>query len=147
VQVVRELSGAVSRSDICVTCTPSKQFFLKREDVAPGTFVAAVGADSPEKQELDPALLVSNKIVVDNLEQCATIGDLHQALKKGLVSRDAVHAELAEVVAGRKPGRTSPEEIILFDSTGIALEDVAAAVVVYEKAASGRRNRKLNFAE
>ncbi len=66
---------------------------------------AAVGADSEEKQELDPVLLASNKVVADILEQCATIGDLHHALEKGLLTRADVHAELGEVVAGTKPGR------------------------------------------
>lgn len=100
----------------------------------PGTFIAAVGADSEDKQELEPALLCSSKIVVDILEQSATIGELHHALEAGCVSRDDVHAELGEIVAGRKPGRTSDEEIIIFDSTGMALQDVAAAAIVYERA-------------
>ncbi len=146
VNAVRDLATAVGQSDICVTCTPSREYFLNREDVAPGTFIAAVGADSPEKQELDPTLLASNKIVVDLLGQCATIGELHHALEKGLVTTADVHAELAEVVAGAKPGRTSAEEIIIFDSTGTALQDAAAAVVVYEKAVSTGRGVTMNFA-
>ena len=147
VKAVRDLSNAVGQSDICVTCTPSRQFFLKREDVPPGTFIAAVGADSPEKQELDPALLARSTIVVDILEQCATIGELHYALEGGLVTREDVHAELHEVVTGLKRGRSSEEEIIIFDSTGTALQDAAAAVVVYEKAARARSGRTLNFSE
>ncbi len=147
VRAVRELPEAVRQSDICVTCTPSRSFFLKREDVAPGTFIAAVGADSPEKQELDPALVASSKIVVDILEQCATIGELHHALEKGLLTRADVHAELGEVVADHKPGRTSHEEVIIFDSTGTALQDAAAAAMVYEKAVRAGRGITLNFAE
>jgi ornithine cyclodeaminase/alanine dehydrogenase-like protein (mu-crystallin family) len=73
-------------------------------------------------------------VVVDVLDQCAEIGELHHALKANLIRREAVHAELAEIVAGRKPGRTSEGEIIVFDSTGTALQDVAAAAAVYEKA-------------
>jgi len=115
--------------------------------VPAGTFIAAVGADSPEKQELDPSLMVGNKMVVDNLEQCATLGDLHHALEQGLVTRTDVYAELAEIVAGRKRGRTSEKEIIIFDSTGTALQDVAAAAAVYEKAARAGRGIQLNFAE
>ena len=147
VKAVRDLATAVGQSDICVTCTPSRQFFLKREDVPPGTFIAAVGADSPEKQELDPALLARSTIVVDILEQCATIGELHHALESGLVTREDVHAELHEVVTGLKRGRASEEEIIIFDSTGTALQDAAAAVVVYEKAARAGRGVTMNFAE
>jgi alanine dehydrogenase len=129
-----DLAEAVSRSDVCVTCTPSRAPILHRGVLRPGTFLAAVGSDSPDKQELDPAILSSAKVVVDVLEQCAEIGELHHALKANLMRREAVHAELAEIVAGRKPGRTSEGEIIVFDSTGTALQDAAAAAAVYEKA-------------
>lgn len=134
VEVAADVSAAVSASDVCVTCTPSREFFITAGAVKPGTFVAGVGADNPEKQELQPELLVVSKVVVDSLEQCSTIGDLHHALQKRLMARSDVHAELAEIVAGKKLGRTSEEEITIFDSTGVALEDVAAAVVVYERA-------------
>lgn len=147
IEAVGEPGSAVSRSDICVTCTPSKQFFLRRDDVAPGTFIAAVGADSEDKQELDPSLLRGNKIVVDILEQCATIGELHHALDAGVVTKANVHAELCEVVAGTKAGRASPEEVIIFDSTGMALQDVVSAAVVYEKAMSTGSGKLMNFAE
>ncbi len=124
---------------MCVTCTPSRAPFLLRDHVAPGTFVAAVGADSADKQELDPRLMAEAVVVVDVLDQCAAIGDLHHALEAGVLTRESVHAELADVVTGRKPGRRSDQEITVFDSTGTALEDVAAAVVVYERAlAAGR---------
>jgi alanine dehydrogenase len=146
VRAVRDLPAAVRQSDICVTCTPSRQFFLRHEDGAPGTFIAAVGADSPEKQELEPVLLASSKVVVDLLEQCATMGELHHALTGGWVRREDVHAELAEVIPGRRVGRTSAEEITLFDSTGTALQDVAAAVVVYEKAVAAGRGRTVDLA-
>ncbi len=142
-----DLAKAVRQSDVCVTCTPSKQWFLARKHVAPGTFVAAVGADNEDKQELDPRLLVGNKVVADVLEQCATIGDLHHALAAGLLIRDAVHAELGEVVAGIKSGRTSPDEITIFDSTGMALQDVAAAVVVYQRALAEGAGKTITFAE
>lgn len=147
VKVVNRLADAVRQSDVCVTCTPSREPFLYRGDVAPGTYLAAVGADSPEKQELDPALLASSKIVVDILEQCATAGELHHALEKGVVNRADVHAELGEVVAGRKPGRTSEKEIVIFDSTGTALQDAAAAAAVYEKAVNLGRGVTVNLAE
>lgn len=145
VEAVGDLSAAVRASDICITCTPSKRFFLRREDVRPGTFIAGVGADTEEKQELDPRLFSGAKVVVDNLEQCATIGDLHHAIDAGTIAREEVHADLAELVAGRRPGRQSPEEITIFDSTGIALEDVAAAVMVYERALAAGRGVSLDF--
>ena len=147
VRAVNDLAKVVKESDICVTCTPSKQYFLNREYVSPGTFIAAVGADNEEKQELDPRLLVSNKVVVDMLEQCATIGELHHALERGLVTKADVHAELGEVIAGKKVGRTSDEEIIIFDSTGTALQDVAAATTVYERAVSAGIGIVMNIGE
>lgn len=144
---VNDLARAVGQSDICITCTTSRQFFLRREFVAPGTFVGAVGADSPEKQELDPALLAVSKVVVDILGQSATMGELHHALRQGSMTTGDVHAELGEVIAGRKPGRTSPDEIIVFDSTGTALQDVAAASIVYEKAIRNKKGVTLQFFE
>src|ERR1700730_1700699 len=146
IEVVSNLESAVMQSDICITCTPSKQTFLKKDFVAPGTFIAAVGADSSEKQELEPALLSRNKIVVDILEQCASIGELHHALDAGLITKEDVHAELGEVIAGAKPGRTSFDEIIIFDSTGMALQDVMTAAVVYEKALSKGAGSLITFA-
>jgi alanine dehydrogenase len=131
---VGSLEDAVRGCDVCVTCTPSRHAFLMKEHVSAGTFVAAVGADNPEKQEIDPHLMASAGIVVDALDQCAAMGDLHHALTAGILTRADVRAELAEVITGRKPGRISAEEITIFDSTGTALEDVAAAVAVYEKA-------------
>jgi len=79
--------------------------------------------------------------------KCATIGDLKLALKQGLMTKADVHAELGEVIAGRKPGRENSEEVIVFDSTGTALQDVAAAANVYEKAQATDRGILLDFAE
>jgi alanine dehydrogenase len=134
VRPAESLEDAVRGCDVCVTCTPSRHAFLMKEHVSAGTFVAAVGADNPEKQELDPHLMASAGIVVDVLDQCASMGDLHHALEAGVLTRADVRGELAEVITGRKPGRISPEEITIFDSTGTPLEDVAAAATVYERA-------------
>jgi alanine dehydrogenase len=142
----RDLSNAVSRSDVCVTCTPSRKPFLRQESLPPGLFIAAVGADSPEKQELEPAILGASKVVVDVVEQCAAIGELNHALQQGSIRREEVYAELGEIVAGRKSGRTSREEIIVFDSTGTALQDAAAAAVVYEKAVREGKGTLIDFA-
>jgi ornithine cyclodeaminase/alanine dehydrogenase-like protein (mu-crystallin family) len=137
VSVATDLPAALRGSDVCVTCTPSRRPLVFRGDVAPGTFVAAVGADSQGKQELEPALLASSTLVVDVLTQCAEIGELQHALAAGLMTGDDVHAELADVVAGRRTGRTRDDEITIFDSSGTALQDVAAAVAVYDRALAG----------
>jgi ornithine cyclodeaminase/alanine dehydrogenase-like protein (mu-crystallin family) len=134
VTVATDARAAVRGADVCVTCTPSRRAFLDRGDVSNGAFLAAVGADNPEKQELTTELMAASTVVVDVLDQCVTMGDLHHALNAGTMSREQVHAELHDVVGGKRPGRRSPGEIVIFDSTGTALEDVAAAAVVYEKA-------------
>jgi alanine dehydrogenase len=134
IEAVTDLRAATRRSDVVITCTPSRHPILRSTDVAPGMFVAAVGADSEEKQEIESQLLASSAVVVDILEQCATFGDLHHALAAGVMRGEDVRAELGQVVAGAKPGRLSDDETIVFDSTGTALQDVAAAAVVYERA-------------
>ena len=143
---VTNLHDAVSRSDICVTCTPSHQAYLSPREVSPGMFISAVGADNPEKQELYPTLMAKSKIVTDVFEQCALMGDLHHALDAGAVTKADVHAELGEIVAGKKLGRESDKEIIVFDSTGMALQDVAAAARVYEKAQEQGLGMRVSFA-
>src|SRR5687768_485471 len=129
-----DLAVAARASDICVTCTPSRKAILGAGDVNAGAFVAAVGADNPDKQELDPALLARSAVVVDILDQAVTSGDLHHAIAAGVMTREAVRAELGAVVAGKKRGRLHDDEIVIFDSTGTALQDVAAAAAVYERA-------------
>ena len=134
----QDAGGATLNSDVCITCTPSREYFIEERFLPAGIFVAAVGADSPEKQEIEPSALASNTVVVDILDQCAEVGELHHALSEGLVTRDAVHAELGEVILGTKPGRSSEDEIIIFDATGTALQDAAGAAAAYERAlASG----------
>lgn len=133
-EVAPDLRSALAASDICVTCTPARHFIIESAWVPAGCFIAAVGADNEHKQEIDPALFRSARLVVDSLEQCAAIGDLHHALDAGTIVRGDVHAELGEIAAGRKPGRSRESETILFDSTGVALGDVAAAALVYERA-------------
>jgi ornithine cyclodeaminase/alanine dehydrogenase-like protein (mu-crystallin family) len=134
VRAVSDLRAALCISDVVVTCTTSRRAFLMRDDVMPGTFIAAVGADNPEKSELDPALMAHSKVVVDSLEQCAAFGDLHHAIDAGAMSVGDVHASLGAIVAGDLPGRVDDDEITIFDSTGTAIQDVAAAVLVYKRA-------------
>jgi ornithine cyclodeaminase/alanine dehydrogenase-like protein (mu-crystallin family) len=142
---VAALAGAVWASDIVITCTTSRRYFITREMVSPGTFVAGVGADNEAKQELDPALLAHNTVVVDLLDQCSVIGDLHHALEAKAMRRSDVFAQLGEIVSGSKAGRTSGDQIIVFDSTGTALQDVAAAAAVYRRAAAQPGRLRFSF--
>jgi alanine dehydrogenase len=142
---VGDLRAALREAHMVVTCTPSQEALVGPGDVSPGTFVAGVGADHPAKQELAPELLAASRLVVDSLEQAATIGDLHHALSAGALRKEDVFAELWELAAGRKPGRASADEITVFDSTGIALQDVAAAALVYERALASGHGQRLDF--
>lgn len=141
-----DLARAVAASEICVTCTPARHPVFPASLLHPGLFIAAVGADSPEKQELDPEVLRRSRVVVDILEQAATIGELHHAIEAGLVSRSDVHGELGQVLTGQRPGRTAPEEMFVFDSTGTALQDVAAAALVYTRAQRESRGLHVELA-
>jgi len=123
-EAVQELVDA----DIVVTCTPSRTAFLR--NARAGQFIAAVGADSHEKQEIAPELLASSVVIVDDAEQCRAFGDLHHAPSV------SPRASLSEVLRGAKPGRVSDDEVVIFDSTGVALQDVAAAALAYERSAS-----------
>jgi len=146
IELVGDLPTAIRKSDVIVTCTTAREFFLRKEDVAPGSFIAAIGADDAHKQEIDPALLASTKVVGDSLEQICSIGDTHHSIAAGLMRKENVYAELAEVVAGNTAGRISDSEIIIFDSTGVAIEDAAAAVIVFEKALTAGLGNHFEFA-
>jgi alanine dehydrogenase len=139
IETAPTLHQASQASDIVVTCTPSRRPILELEDVTPGTFVAAVGADHPEKQEIAANLMARATVVTDVTAQALSIGDLHHAVAQGLMRPEGVYAELGQIVAGNLPGRRTQDEIIVFDSTGMALQDVAAAALVYERAQSAGR--------
>jgi alanine dehydrogenase len=131
VSAVSDPREAAAASRIIVTCTTARRWFLARDMVHAGTFIAAVGADNEDKQEIDPQLMAQATVVTDLTEQACAIGDLHHAIDAGALSRADVHAELGEVVARAKRGRSHDQEIIVFDSTGTGLQDVAAAAAVY----------------
>ena len=135
VVVADDLKTAVSQSDIVVTCTPSRAPFIRRAWIRPGTFVAAIGADSPGKHELDADLLACSTVVVDLLNQAAHVGELQHPIAKHLMTTADVQAELGEILVGHRVGRTRHDEVIVYDATGTALQDVVAAAAAYERAA------------
>lgn len=141
------LQEAVQQSDIVITCTPSKQAFLLDEYIAPGTFIGAIGADSPSKRELDGKILSRAKLVTDITAQCAQVGELHHAIDEGLVTIEKVHGELGAVIAGMVRGRESDDEIFVYDATGTALQDVAAAAMCYQKALTRNVGTSFNLYE
>lgn len=146
IEPVRDLARAIRKSDVCITCTTANESFVRKENVRPGTFIAAVGADNEHKQEIDPALIASAKVVADSLEQSCVIGDVHHAITHGLMRKEDVYAELCEIVASQKIGRVHDDEIIVFDSIGVAIEDAVAAAAVYERALANGIGTNFDFA-
>jgi ornithine cyclodeaminase len=115
-------------AEVIVTATPSREPLVRVDWLRPGHHVTAVGSDSIGKQELDAACLArADLVVVDKLTQCAVFGELRHALDAGLFVPDYVHAELGEIVAGLKPGRTTGEQITIVDLTGVGFQDTAIA--------------------
>ena len=145
IELVHDLPSAIQKSDVCITCTTANEFFVRKGDVRSGTFIAAVGADAEHKQEIDPALIASAKVVADSLDQSCAIGDVHHAIAHGLMRNEDVYAELCEIVTGQKIGRVADDEIIVFDSTGVAIEDAVAAAAVYERALADGIGTDFNF--
>lgn len=121
-------------SDIVCTLTPARSPVVRREWVRHGTHINAVGADAAGKQELDPAILKDALVVVDELRQASAGGEINMPLTAGEFRLEQVYGTLAEVVAGIKPGREHDDRITVFDSTGVAIEDLATAELVYERA-------------
>jgi len=142
---VDSIGEGLETSDVLVTCTPSTSPLIEPENIPDGLFIAAVGADSPEKQELDVRILAQAKVVVDLIDQCKNVGELHHGIKAGVISEEEVHAELGQVIIGTRTGRTSDEEVIVFDATGSALQDTAGAIAVYERAVSSKHGNNFNF--
>jgi alanine dehydrogenase len=124
----------VCQKDILVTSTPAREPIVKKEWIKPGTHINAIGADAQGKEELDPEILKLAKIVVDNFEQASHSGEINVPLAKGLIKKENIFGELGEVVSGKKPGREKEEEITIFDSTGLAIQDLYTATLVYKEA-------------
>jgi alanine dehydrogenase len=118
--------------DIVSTTTPVRDPIV--DSVADGTHVNAMGADAEGKHEIADAVLQHATLVIDDHAQCTHSGEINVPWSAGLLSDADIHAELGDVVAGTAPGRQSDEEVTLFDSTGLAIQDVAASHVVYEHA-------------
>jgi len=134
VEVPARPGDASRASDVIVTCTSSHVPFLGPADVRAGTFIAAIGADNPDKSEIDPALMARARVVTDLTAQCSYMGDLHHALDAETMRVADVHAELGELVVGRKRGRTRADQITLFDGSGVGIQDVAASARAYQRA-------------
>jgi ornithine cyclodeaminase/alanine dehydrogenase-like protein (mu-crystallin family) len=131
---VNDAKAATRGADIVVTVTTSTQPLLGLADIDPGTFVAGVGADNPSKQELAVDLMSASCIVVDSVAQASTMGDLHHAIAAGAMKLTDVRADLGDLVAGKSVGRSTDAERWIFDSTGLSIQDLAAAEMIYDRA-------------
>ncbi len=129
--------------DILVTTTPSREPIVMNEWIAEGTHINAIGADAAGKEELDPMILKRAKIVVDDIPQASHSGEVNVPLSKGLLMVKDIYCELGEVITGKKKARTKDSDITVFDSTGLAVQDVATANMVYRKALEKKIGMKL----
>ena len=128
-----------TNSDIVVTTTPVREPIVKADWIKEGCHINAIGADAAGKQELESSILKKAKIVIDNWEQASHSGEINVAfsqggiINKGIIKKEDIYAELGEIVAGKKPGRQNDKEITIFDSTGLAIQDISTAFFVYNK--------------
>lgn len=129
--------AAVDGADIIVTTTPSETPVLRAEWLQPGQHVTAMGSDAEHKNEIEPAVITGAGLyVADSLRQTRRLGELHHAIAAGLVTEGAGFPELGEIIAGRKPGRSGPEEITVADLTGTGIQDTAIATLAAARAAA-----------
>jgi alanine dehydrogenase len=129
--------------DILVTTTPSREPIVMDEWISEGTHINAIGADAPGKEEIDPRILKRARIVVDDISQASHSGEINVPFSKGLLSEKDIFCELGEVITGKKKARTNDTDITVFDSTGLAIQDVVTANMVYQKALEQKIGVKL----
>lgn len=140
-----DIKGCVRGADIVVTTTPVRKPIVKSEWIDKGVHINAIGADAKGKEELDPAILKRAKIVVDDKTQAIHSGEINVPISKKIIKESDIYATLGEVVTGKKKGRTSKEDITVFDSTGLAIQDIAVASYVYKEAVRRRVGRYANL--
>ncbi len=132
---VSDLQQAAEASDIIITATPSRKPMIMKDWVKPGTHFSCMGSDMSGKQEIDETILGIARVIVDDIPQAVAVGEIEAAIKQGILSEQNIIAEIGEVITGQKPGRISPADITVFDSTGIGLQDLATGALALEKAA------------
>ena len=142
-EVSEDIDAVTEGVDILVTTTPSRKPLVRR--VSPGTHINAIGADAEGKEEIHPALLKSARIVIDDWAQASHSGEINVPLAKGDITEKDIHGTLGDIITGRKKGRSSKREITLFDSTGLAVQDVSCAEVVFREAAKRKGVRAVRF--
>jgi alanine dehydrogenase len=137
--------GQAAGCDVVCTATPSRTPIVQRAWVKAGAHLNAIGADAPGKQELDPQILLDGAVFIDDAEQATESGEVNVPLHTGALRREQIRGTLGEVIAGKKRGRASPEEITVFDSTGLALQDLALARVIHAAAREQGAGQEISF--
>lgn len=122
---------AVAEADIVTTTTPVRSPLIKARYIRKGTHINAIGADAPGKQELEIELLKRAQVVIDNWEQSSHAGEINVAVSKNIIKREDICADIGEIVTGKKTGRADSEQITIFDSTGLAIQDIYSACTIY----------------
>ena len=145
ISVSDSIAEACSRSDIIITATSNYKAIVMDEWIKPGTHINAIGTDTRGKQELDPRIFARATVVVDDLTQCCYLGECQHAYDAGIISRDSIHAQIGELISGRKKGRLTPTEITVFDTTGVAIQDLATAGYALEEALKKGMGTKINL--
>ncbi len=138
---VKTVRACIEEAEVVITITPSHRPLVRREWVKPGTHLNAIGADAPGKQELDPKILRDAVLVIDEAVQAIHGGEINVPIAKGQLSHRDIDATLGDVLLGRAKGRTRDDQLTVFDSTGLAVHDVALGYEVY------RRARRLNVGQ
>jgi len=141
------IAECLNGADIIVTTTPSREPIVQSQWVAKGAHINAIGADAKGKEELDPKILTRAKVVVDDITQALHSGEINVPVAKNLFRKSQIYADLGEIVTEKKAGRQARDEITLFDSTGLAILDIALAQYAYLQAVSVNRRklRKIKF--
>lgn len=146
IKAVNSIEAAVEHANLIVTVTSSSEPVLQRNWIAPGTHINAVGSSVPQAREVDTATLAASSLFVDRRESTLNeSGDYLFAMRDGAIGPDHIRAEIGEVLTGARPGRTSPDEITLFKSLGLAIEDLAAAEYTYRQAQASNSGTWVDF--
>jgi len=142
---VNNVKNSVQDADIVITATPSRKPLVSAKWINEGTHINCIGADAPGKQELDTELLLKSKIVIDDWEQSSHGGEINVPFAKGVIKQEDVWGDICDIVAGVKLGRTMREEVTIFSSTGLAIQDAATANVAYRKALKEKIGNQLQL--
>jgi len=133
-EVVTDIEDATNKSDVIITVTPARAALIKKEWVMAGTHLSCVGADMSGKQEIDEKLFSGSRVFTDDITQSISVGEAEMAIKRGVITKDDIVCEIGAVIQGDVEGRLSDEDITIYDSTGIALQDLITANYAIDKA-------------